>query len=364
MFGVIELFSVLLFSYVLIGMLSGEVPLKGFISAFAGLTFATIGMVPMTGSSRFTMGILELQDGLSFVPLLIGLFALSEILLQCERVGEKGQKYITDIKKSESRVSWVIFRRCIRPIIQGTFIGFFIGIIPALGQPVAALLSYGIAKETSSKPEEFGKGSVEGVAASEAGNNAVDGPTLIPLLTFGIPGDIITAVMLGAFVAQGLRPGPGLMRDYGVQIYGILFSMTIANFVLLLVGLSLLPAFAKVIRIPKGVLLPIVLSLCVVGSYAVNNSVFDLWVMLAFGVIGYFMRKAEIPVAPFVIAFLLGARTEMTFSQALMISQGNPLNFLDKPIATGFLIAAAVVTLFLSLKSLRRRRAKKRVNAS
>jgi len=347
--GVVEVFAVLVFTFVIITTVSGKSILKGLISGCLGLLVSLVGMDIFTGSPRFTFGSVYLIGGISFVPLLIGMFALSEIFLLIKKQFINAQKFIFDkskIKKGFDKLTKSELFNCLPTIIRSSIIGIFIGIIPGIGQPISAFLCYGIAKNRSKNPEKFGKGALEGIAAAESGNNAVDGSTFIPLLTLGIPGDVITAIMLGAFVVQGLRPGPSLMSDYGVEMYGILITMVLANFILFGIASFLIPIFAKLVLMPKEILIPIILSLAVVGAYAINNSTFDLFIAFIFGIVGYVMKLYEFPLSPFVILFLLGDKIERSLGQTLVKGDGSLAILFQQPISAVILIFTILFLLF------------------
>jgi putative tricarboxylic transport membrane protein len=240
-------------------------------------------------------------------------------------------------------------------VLRSTGIGIVIGAIPGIGQPVAAMLGYSAAQRFSKHPEEFGKGSLEGIAGAEAGNNAVNGPSLIPLFTFGIPGDIITSVMLGAFMAQGLRPGADLFVNHGDTMYAILMGMVLANIVVVIVGLAVAGQIAPLVKLPRYFLLPSVVALAVIGAYAVNNSIFDVGVMAVFGFVGYIMRRQEIPMAPLVITLLLSHEMENSLIRSLIIFRGDLLRFADRPIALGLLLFTLVLVALSLWSTLRRK---------
>jgi len=363
-FGVVEVFAVLVFTFIIVSTVSGKSILKGVISACLGLLFSLVGMDIFTGTPRFTFGSTYLLGGISFIPLLIGLFALSEIILLVEKQFTIKQRFIFDkskIKKGFNKLTKKDFFECFPTIIRSSIIGIFIGAIPGIGQPISAFLCYGIAKNRSKHPEKFGKGALEGVAAAEAGNNAVDGSAFIPLLTLGIPGDVITAIILGAFIAQGLRPGPFLMRDYGVEMYAILVTLVIANFILFGVASLMIPLFQKLVLMPKEMLIPIILTLVVIGGYAVNNSIFDLFIIFIFGIIGYIMKLYEFPLAPFVILFLLGNMIERSLGQTLVKGDGSLAIMFQRPISAVILIFTILFLLFSVYNNFFKKNVKKNI---
>ena len=357
-FGPPEIFSLVLFSLTIIAAVSGRSLLKGLVGATLGVLFATVGMDPVAGTSRFTFGYVEMLKGIGLLPMLIGLFAVSEILIRVETPVREtlGKLLFKDSDRPEDRrVSWAEFRRCLRTILRGTALGTFLGAIPGIGSTITAFLNYGMAQRASKHPERFGKGELEGVAAAESGNSAVCGATLIPLLSLGIPGDIVTAVLLGAFMIQGIAPGPTMFQEHGRVIYALFVGLMVCNLGNLLIGSLSVRAARGVLKIPQRVLYPVILLLCFVGTYAIDNSLFDVQAMFFFGVLGYVMRKFDYPLAPLLIAFVLGPMLENSLRQALIMSEGHPAIFLSRPISLGFLVLTALTVAFITFKLFRRR---------
>ncbi|MEZ5845555.1 MAG: tripartite tricarboxylate transporter permease [Geminicoccaceae bacterium] len=332
-FGPPEFFTLILFSLTIIAGVAGDTLVKGLISAGMGLLLATIGLDLVYGTDRFIFGTPELMSGLNFIPVLIGLFAIPEILLQCSRTGEEEGRVAAI---GRSHVTSADMRRCMKSILRGSLIGVIMGAIPGIGGAPSAFMSYGEARRTSPVRDNFGKGELEGVAASEAGNNGVCGATMIPLLALGIPGDVITAVILGAFMIHGLQPGPLLFQQNIVLIYSIFIGIMLSSVFLLIVGLVAIRAFRRVADVPKSLLLPCVLALCVFGAYAVNNTMFDVLVMFATGLLGYGMIRVGMPAAPFLIAFILGPMLEDNFRQAMLMGQSHFGIFFRSPITWFF----------------------------
>jgi len=289
------------------------------------------------------------MSGISFIPLLIGMYAMSEIISMISRQFKFNEKFVFDkskIRKGYEKVSKSELFNCLPIIIRSSFIGMFIGAVPGIGQTTSAFLSLNITKNSSKNPEEFGKGSLEAIAATESGNNSVNGTTFIPLLTLGIPGDVITAIMLGAFVVHGLRPGPFLMQDYGPLMYGILLAMVIANIFLYILGNLLIPLFSKIVLTPKEILIPMILVLIVVGGYSINNNLLDLVVILIFGILGYFMKLYGFPLAPFIILFMLGSKIERSLGQTLIKGEGNLNIIFMRPISRFILIITVLFIIY------------------
>lgn len=341
-----EFFTLIVFSMTIIAGVSGDSMLKGLASAILGLLFATVGLDLVYGTERFVFGEANLMGGLNFIAVLIGLFALPEIFAHAYaprdfsggvRVRDRGREGLT----------WAELRRCLKSILRGSFIGVGLGAIPGIGAAPAAFLSYSEARRTSPRRDNFGKGEVEGVAASEAGNNGVCGATLIPLLALGVPGDVITAIIIGAFMAHGLQPGPLMFAANAGMIYALFLGLVASSFMLFFIGGVVVRLFKRVADIPKSVLFPSVLVLCAHGAYALNGSVFDVGAMFAFGALGYAMRLAGAPAAPFLIAFILGPLLEDSFRQSMLMSGGSFAILFDTPITWFFWMLSALAAAFV-----------------
>jgi len=354
-----EYFALILFSITIIGGVTGKSMIKGLIAGALGFLVATVGMDPFVGSGRFDFGSLELMKGFSFVPLLIGLFAIPEVMLQLNRSRMlKGRARISMVESSDPddrRLTWREFKGSFRHMIRGGFVGLILGIIPGLGATPSAFVSYERAKRSSSHPEEFGNGSLEGVAAAEAGNNGVNGATLLPLLTLGIPGDVITAVMLGAFMIFDLNPGPLLFTQHIDLVFGLFCALLMCDVALRLVGMVLIRYAQKITQMPTSLIFPGVVVLCVFGSYAINNSIFDILTMFVFGIVGYVMLVFEMSPIPFLIAFVLAPMLERGLRRSLVISGGSPVIFLRSPIAIFFFVLTALAIISIARKRLKER---------
>jgi putative tricarboxylic transport membrane protein len=355
-----ELAAVLLLSLVIIAVTGGGVIVKGLLMMLLGLYLSMIGQDPIGALSRFTFDSFSLRSGIPLLPMLIGVFALPEILLAVEK---KAVAFIErlpgvrDSARSGERLTFAEFRRCFRTICRSTAIGTAIGAIPGVGQVVAAFMGYAAAKSASDHPETFGKGELEGVAAAEAANNAVNGPTLVPLLTLGIPGDNITAILLGAFVAQGLRPGPQLFNEQGGLVYAIMIAMVLANVLFLVLGYFLIPLFAKVVTLRKALLLPLTVVFAFAGTYVFRSDPMDLYFLVIFGAFGYAAKKLQFDVTPMVMGFILGPLLEYAFGQTVTLAQGNLTGYLlfDRPIAVAILAVTPFITYGLWRRSARMR---------
>ncbi|WP_370210750.1 tripartite tricarboxylate transporter permease [Roseovarius sp.] len=340
-----EFFTLILFSLTIIAGVSGNSLLRGALSALLGLLLATVGLDLIYGTNRFTFGDPNLMGGLNFIAVLIGLFAIPEILSMVWNPGAH------DGQARSLGKNWVTFadyRKSFKSIVRGSMIGVFLGSIPGIGAAPSAFLSYSEARRKSPDRDNFGKGEVEGVAAAEAGNNGVAGATLIPLLALGVPGDVITAIIVGAFMIHGLQPGPMMFVMNADIIYGLFIGLIVSSVFLFLVGSVAIRGFRLVADIPRAVLFPAVLILCVYGVYAVNNNLFDVGVMFAMGWVGFMMARYDVPAAPFLIAFILGPLLEDNFRQAMLMSGGSPAILFSSPIPwffwalTGSTVAALI----------------------
>jgi len=347
-FGPEEYFALMIFGLTIIASVSGESLVKGLISGFFGLLIATIGLDPITGYARFSFNIPNLMTGFPLLSVLIGLFAISQIFIQMEAVGEKSRHFRQKIKNVLP--SFKELKRLSTVIIASSFLGTFIGIIPGTGGTIASFLAYSEAKRWSKNPESFGKGNIIGVAAPEAANNGTTGGAMVPLLSLGIPGDVITAVMLGALLLIGIRPGPLLFKEHPEIINSIFAGMLLANVLILLLGILSVRLFPQVLRTPAAILFPVIFTLCFLGAFSLNNSVYDMFIALVFGIIGYIMRKNNFPVAPVVLGVVLGPIAEDELGRALIISHGDLTVLFQSPLAIFFY----VISIFSLLSSLKR----------
>src|SRR6056300_1227311 len=348
-FGPPEFFALIFFSLTIIAGVSGDSLLRGALAAMAGLILATVGLDLVYGTNRFTFGDSNLMGGLNFIAVLIGLFAIPEVIAMAwDPTGHLG-------KARSLGKSWVTFREykdSFFSIIRGSIIGVILGSIPGIGAAPSAFLSYSEARRTSKKKANFGKGEIEGVAAAEAGNNGVAGATLIPLLALGVPGDVITAIIIGAFMIHGLQPGPMMFVMNVDIIYGLFIGLIVSSVMLFAVGSVAIRAFRYVADVPKRILMPAVLVLCIYGVFAVNNNIFDVVVMFAMGWLGYVMLRTRIPAAPFLIAFILGPLLEDNFRQSMLMSGGDMAVFVRGPITWAFW-SFSLIALFAIYKSVR-----------
>lgn len=344
--GPSEIAALLLFALTFIAALVGSSVMKGLIAAVLGVFVSTIGVDPEAGTVRMTFGSLDLEDGLPLITMAIGLLALSEILIQVEDyvrgkldTRTKGlNAFDPDVKKEDRVVTLAEFKFSMRTIIRSSAIGTVIGAIPGLGSVLAGFLGYGSAKRASKNPEEFGKGALDGVAGAEAANSAVVGANLIPTFALGIPGSLTAAILLGALVVHGLTPGPLIFQDSGEILYGIFGAMLIANFVNLFLGQVGLRFFAMIISLPKQYIHPLIIMLCIVGAFLIEQSMFSVGLMMFFAIMGYIMRKLDFSIVAFIIAFVLGPQFEEALRQTIFLFGDEPSKLLGQPIAIGFVL--------------------------
>jgi putative tricarboxylic transport membrane protein len=339
-FGPAETFALMVFGLSMVTSLSGRCLRKGLVSLVLGLIMATIGVDLPTGVMRFTLGVPKLMEGFDVIVVAIGLFAVSEILTCTEELGTGEYVY-----HKLSRV-WITMREfldSLGAILRGSLLGFFIGVLPGAAHVTASFLSYTLEKKFSKHPERFGQGEIRGVAAPESANNAAACGAMIPLLTLGLPASAVTSVLYGALLMVGVRPSPMLFQKYPEVVWGLIASMYIGNVMLLILNLPMVGIWVKLLRTPPRWLFPIVLAISFVGVYGVNNSALDLIIATMLGVLGYFMRKADYPLAPVILGLVLGDNLEQAVRQALMISGGSLDIFAQSPIAIGLFVLAGVV---------------------
>jgi len=351
-----DLFSLVLFGLTIICSFAARSLIKGLLSAVIGLMIVTIGQDPMMGTQRFTFGQLNLVEGIHFLTALIGLFAIPQLVDNfSDMVRKRGE--VHPARQFGSVLPKLADLRRIRlPVFIGAPIGAFLGILPGAGGPIAAFISYDYARKANKNPETFGKGAPEGIAAPEAANNAVTGGALIPMMTLGIPGDPVTAILIGALLVHGLAPGPLLFIENGDFAYGVIFSFFWANIFNIIIAFLGLRLLVKVLATPRALLMPTIALLCVIGSYALRNNFFDVYVMFAFGLLGLAMRWLDMPVVPLLLALVLGRPLEEHLRVALAGSQGDPTVFFTHPYSVLFL-GLAVLSVFWSFYS--EQRAKK-----
>jgi putative tricarboxylic transport membrane protein len=350
-FGPPEYFSLMILGLAMLIYLAMASMLKALMMACLGVILGTLGTDPIHGVERFTFGSYTLMDGLGLVPVLMGLFGISEVLLTVEQ-SAKVDVYKTRIGKLLPTLEdW---GKSIKAILRGTFIGFFIGILPGGTAVVSSFSAYIVEKKLSKYPEKFGTGMIEGVAAPEAANNSASQGSFIPLLTLGIPSNVVMAVLLGALLIQGVTPGPLLIKKHPDIFWGVIGSMYVGNLMLLLLNLPLIGIWVKLLKVPYAILFPMILFFCLLGVYTVNNSNVEIIIMIVFGGIGYWMRKFGYEGAPLVLAFVLSPMLENAFRQSLIMSGGGFGIFFSRPISLGLLSVTFALLLLPLIPGLKR----------
>jgi putative tricarboxylic transport membrane protein len=342
-----EYFALMSLGLALVVLLAGRSIVKALLAALVGLWIASIGTDPFSTTSRFTLGRLELLSGIDFIVVAIGVFALGEVLANMET---RENVSLVETPKGLRNLlpTWQDLKDCRFAFLNGSVVGFLVGTLPGGGSTIASFLSYGLEKAVSKRKEKFGTGAIEGVAAPEGANNSETGGALVPLLTLGIPGSGTTAILLAALVLWGFKPGPLFITDHPDLFWGLVASMYIGNVMLLVLNLPLVPLFAQVLRIPAYALYPIILGVSMVGVYSASGSMFDLGLLMAFGLLGYLMRKLDYPAAPLILGLALGAGMERALRQSLMMSQGSLSILVSRPISA-VLLSVALLILMIPL---------------
>jgi putative tricarboxylic transport membrane protein len=338
-FGPPEYFALACFGLSMLAAVGSDAGIRNLIVGVFGVLLATVGLDLTTGVERFTFGIYELSEGLSLVPVLIGMFAISEMLAQAAQLHNVPERLALNAVKLPSLAD---FRKCAKAISVSSVLGTAIGVLPALGATTAALISYNETKRWSKYKEEFGKGSIEGIAGPEAANNAAVGGSMVPTLALGIPGSATTAIILAGLIVQGVRPGPHLFNEQPALLYAVFSSMLAANLIYVVLGLFLAKVFARITLIPDALLWPGVFVFAVIGAYGQDQSMVDVWVMLLFGVIGFFFRRFGFSPAPLVMGLVLGKMVEETLKQSLLIFDQNWLRFFERPIVVALFVVTAL----------------------
>ncbi len=342
-----EYFALMSLGLAMVVLLAGKSLIKALLAMLVGLWIAGMGTDLFTAGSRFTFGLSEMLDGIDFVIVAIGVFALGEVLGNMES-REGGQMLPVPKGLRNLLPTWAELKACRFAFFQGSVIGFLIGVLPGAGSTIASFISYGVEKACSKHPEKFGTGVPEGVAAPEGANNSETGGSLVPLLTLGIPGSGTTAILLAAFILWGLRPGPLMITDNPTLFWGLVASMYVGNVMLLILNLPLIPLFAQILRLPTYILFPIIFGISMVGVYSVSGSLFDVYMLAFFGLLGYAMRKLDYPAAPLILGLVLGDPMERALRQSLMMSQGEVSILVSRPMSATMLFLAVVI-LFLPL---------------
>lgn len=357
-FGPYEYFAVISCSFLLVAGLAGDNMIKGLISMFFGVFFSIVGMAPLDGVRRFTFGSPDLAAGLAALPVLVGLFAMPE-LLKYVREEDKGFVQLQVPKIKGFGFSLKEMKEQTSNFFVSALIGMGIGILPGIGGATSNLLAYATIKNTSKYPEKFGTGIMDGIVATETSNNAAIGGAMIPLLSLGIPGDAVTAILLGALMIKGLQPGPMFFQSSIEMVYVIYAAMVVSSIMMLFLEFYGMRLFVKMLATPRYILIPIIMVICVVGAYTATQTIFSMWILLAFGIIGYILSEFKIPLAPCVIGFVLGSPCELYLRRGLQMTRGSFMPFLESGIALGIFIVGALFVCWKIFGAFRKSKKKK-----
>ncbi|MGX1265372.1 putative tricarboxylic transport membrane protein [Rossellomorea marisflavi] len=352
-FGPAEYFALMLMGLMTVASFTSGSTIKALISATVGFIIATIGIDSQTGTARYTFGNINLMEGIDFLVIALGLFALAEVT---SLIRERKERSMFDSEFGSMKLSKAEVKELSIPVTRQSLMGFIIGVLPGAGGTIASFLGYITEKKLSKKPEEFGKGAIVGLAAPESANNSASSGAFVPLLSLGIPGSGTTAVMLGALIVLGVQPGPLMISDHPDIFWGVIASMYIGNVILLILNLPLIPYISKLLKVPKPMLISLVIMFCIIGVYGISFRTFDLFLLVIFGIIGYFMARMNFPAAPMLLAFILGGMMERSLRQALTISDGSLLIFVQKPISATLLAIAFLSFIVPLLKTWRKRK--------
>lgn len=349
--GAPELFALTLFGIIMIGFVGSGSRLKSMSLAGLGLLVAAIGTDPMAGTPRLTFGSVDLSAGIDIVPVAVGLFGLGEIFYTMEKRSATTGHAQPIRRILPNRAEWLLTRWA---ILRASVLGFFVGILPGGGGAISSVLAYGVEKRISKRPEKFGKGALEGLAATETADNASSNSAFIPLLTLGVPPNAVMALLFGALLMQNVTPGPQLINTHPEVFFGVIASMYIGNALLLLLNLPLIRVFVLILKIPTSILSPIIVIVAFLGVYAVNSSMFDVVVCIVFGIIGYLLKKLQFDMAPFILAFVLGPIMEVEFRRTMTLSDGSLTIFFERPVALAILLTVSLFVVLSLAASIRR----------
>ena len=347
-FGPAEYTALVLLGLLLVTQLSSGSQTKALLMVSFGLLLSTVGRDPIYGAERFTFGIFSIYDGLNMALLAMGLFGVAELLIMAEGGARNAAPVAQPTRLSDLLPNAADWRRSIGPILRGTGLGFFLGLLPGGGATLASFSAYVVERRLAKEPERFGQGAIEGVAGPESANNAAAQSSFVPLLSLGIPANAVMAVILGALLVQGITPGPTLIANRPDLFFGVIASMLIGNLMLVVLNVPLISIFVLLLRVPGSILAPLIIVFCVVGAYTLSNSVAEVVIMIGFGIAGYLMRKIDLDPAPLVLAFVLGNILETNFRQALLVGKGTLSLFYTRPIAA-VLIAASLALVALQV---------------
>ncbi len=354
LFGPIECFAITVLGILVLGNLSGNKPSRSFLMVLIGVIFGCIGTDNMTGMTRFTFGSVDLIGGLDLVPMIMGLFGIADVLSFLENREEN--QLVASVKFKDLYPKKEELKRIINPSLRGTVVGFLIGLLPGPAAAISSFASYKLEKKVAKDPSAFGKGAIEGVAGPESANNSAAVGTMVPLLGLGIPFAPATAVLLSGFMIHGITPGPLFIRDHPLMFWTVIASMYIGNVILVLLNLPLVGVFASVLKIKTRILMPIIVLVCLVGAYGVNNSAFGIFIMIFFGLAGYLLKKVNLDPSPLIVGFILGPMIEIYTRQSLVLTDGSFLPFITKPISGGLFGIALLVSVFTIVRNIRNRK--------
>jgi putative tricarboxylic transport membrane protein len=349
-FGPPEYFAIAFLGLLVLSQMTGRSPLKSYCMMFSGMIIATIGIDPMSGYPRFTLGSSKLLEGIGFMPVIMGLYGVGEVLSSLKDIGISLKA--KSIKLKELIPSKVEMKASAAPIVRGGIIGFLMGLIPGPANIISTFVSYGLERKISKKPDEFGKGAIAGFAGPESANNGATAGALVPLLSLGIPFSPLPAVLLAGFMIHGILPGPLLIQNHPTVFWGIIASMYIGNIMLVILNLPLVGIFAQVALIPARILMPLVLVFCFLGAFSFRNSVFDLYILVAFGLIGYFLRRRHYDPSPLVLGIIIGPMIEYSFRQSIIMFGGNYMDFFSRPLSGSILIITIFVFIYPILRNI------------
>jgi putative tricarboxylic transport membrane protein len=352
-FGSAEFFSLVVLGLIASTALARGSTIKALAMILLGLLFGTVGQDLYTGTPRFTLGNRELYSGINFVSVAVGMFGIAEILRNLE--DERGRNVVVR-SVSNLLLTRADLRRIAAPILRGTAIGSALGVLPGAGHVLASFASYTVEKRVSKEPESFGHGAIEGVAGPESANNAAAQTSFVPLLTLGLPAHPVMALMVGAFIIQGITPGPNVIVDEPALFWGLVVSMWIGNLMLVLLNLPLIGVWVRLLKVPYRVLFPAIVAFACIGTYSINSNAFDVYAIVVFGLLGYVLVKLGGEPAPLLLGFVLGPLLEQHMRRALIISHGDPTTFLTRPVSLALLVVAAIALVLAVLPSIRRRR--------
>lgn len=354
-FGPPEYFMLMVMGLLTLIWMTDDSKVKGFISALIGLGIATVGVDVITGAQRYTFGSPQLISGIGFIPVTIGLFGIGELLYRIYEGSHKDEPQNNINLSLRNKNTWPSMVELLKAkftFLRGSIIGFITGVLPGAGATIASFFAYSIERKSSKEPEKFGKGHLPGLIAPETANNAATSGAMIPLLTLGIPGSASTAILLGAFLMYGLQPGPLLMVERPDFAWGIISSMYLGNAILLVINLVAIPVFLMIIKLPYRFIIPVIISLCLIGTYSLNNSLIETWILLIFGVVGFFMKLYGYSPAALVLALVLGPMAENTLRQSLIMSETGMGIFLTRPVSLLFIAMIVIIVVYPYVKKL------------